>query len=97
MVQVNWTIQAVSDLRNIADYISRDSNNYAKLQVIRIKTRSQILREYPNSGQVVPEIGSYQIRQLIEGNYRIIYKVVSPNQVDILTIYHSARKLRKVE
>ncbi len=32
MVQINWTIQAKNDLRDIAAYISKVSKNYAKLQ-----------------------------------------------------------------
>lgn len=30
MVRVNWTIQAMTDLKDIADYISKDSKVYAK-------------------------------------------------------------------
>ncbi len=41
------------------------------------------------------QIENEQIRELIEGSYRIIYKVVSNSQVDILTIHHSARDLTK--
>jgi toxin ParE1/3/4 len=44
MVQINWTLQAVSDLKDIAEYISKDSKKYAKLQIIRIKHRTKILR-----------------------------------------------------
>jgi len=33
MVPINWTHQAVSDLKNISDYISKDSKVYAKRQV----------------------------------------------------------------
>ncbi len=30
MVSIKWTIQAKNDLKNIADYISNDSIQYAK-------------------------------------------------------------------
>lgn len=36
MVQINWTFQAKSDLKDIAEYISKDSKNYAKLQILKI-------------------------------------------------------------
>ncbi len=45
MVHLNWTNQAVSDLKEIADYISKDSIKYAKIQVKRLKKRTIILRE----------------------------------------------------
>jgi len=95
MVQINWTLQAKNDLKAIAEYIKLDSVRYAKLQVIRIKSRTQILKSHPNAGRIVSEIENEQIRELIEGSYRIIYKVVSNNQIDILTIHHSTRDLTK--
>ncbi|UII76976.1 type II toxin-antitoxin system RelE/ParE family toxin [Flagellimonas sp. HMM57] len=95
MVQVNWTPQAISDLKDIADYIKKDSKYYAKLQVIRIKSRVEILKRQIYLGSLVPEFERDDIRQLIEGNYRIIYKVVSKDRVDILTVNHSARDLTR--
>jgi len=49
----------------------------------------------PLLGKIVPEFDKDTFRELIEGNYRIIYKVVNDSQVDILTIHHSSRDLRK--
>ena len=95
MVQINWTHQAKDDLKSIAEYIKLDSVRYAKLQVIKIKSKTHILKSHPNAGRTVPEIDNEKIRELIEGNYRIIYKVISNSQVDILTIHHSARDLTK--
>ncbi len=37
MVRVNWSLAAVEDLKNIKDYISKDSKQYAKIQIRRIK------------------------------------------------------------
>ena len=51
-----------------------DSVHYAKLQVLRIKTKTKALKIYSNSGKMVSELGDPAIRELIEGNYRIIYK-----------------------
>ena len=99
MVRLNWTFQAKDDLKAIADYISRDSKRYAKLQVIRLINRTRILKTQVRSGKIVPEINNGNIRELIEGNYRIIYKIVEDNRIDILAIHHSARDLikRKIE
>ena len=99
MVQIDWTFQAKGDLKDIAEYISKDSKRYAKFQVARLKTQTRILKTQTRSGKIVPEINRENIRELIEGSYRIIYKIVEDNQIDILTIYHSARDLtrRKIE
>ncbi len=91
MVQIKWTNNAVSNLKSIAEYISKDSAKYAKLQIVRIKFRTRILHSQIYAGKIVSEIGKQNIRELIEGNYRIIYKVVTENHADILTVHHSAR------
>lgn len=97
MVQIKWTKQAIGDLKGIAEYISRDSVQYAKLQVLRKKTRTKILKSHKKIGRKVPEFERLEIRELIEGNYRIIYKIVSPSQIDILSGHHSARDLFRKE
>jgi addiction module RelE/StbE family toxin len=95
MVRINWTFQAREDLKNIADYISIYSVRYAKLQVVIIRTRTNVLKQHIESGKIVSEINDKCIREVIEGNYRIIYKIVSENQIDILTVHHSARDLKR--
>jgi toxin ParE1/3/4 len=95
MVRINWTKLSVEDLKNIAEYISRDSRWYAKIQIQKKKLRTHILKSQSKSGRVVPEIENQNIRELIEGNYRIIYKIVSKEQIDILTVHHSSRDLTK--
>jgi toxin ParE1/3/4 len=95
MVQINWTFQAKDDLKAIAEYISRDSVRYAKMQVVKIRSRTKVLKSHINIGKVVSEIGDEKVRELIEGNYRIIYKIISQDQIDILTIHHSARDLKR--
>ena len=95
MVQINWTPQAISDLKDIAEYIGKDSKYYAKLQVIRLKSRVETLRKQIHIGNLVPEFERIDLRQLVQGRYRIIYKVVNDNRVDILVIHHSARDLKK--
>lgn len=95
MVQINWTIQARNDLKGIAEYFSKDSKVYAKRQVLKIRNRTIILKSQILSGRKVPEIQDDNIREVFEGKYRIIYKVVTNYRIDILTIHHAARDLRR--
>ncbi len=44
----------------------------------------------PESGRVVPERDRADIRELIEGSYRIVY-LVAPEVVHVLTVFHGAR------
>jgi len=93
MVDVRWTDQSLEDIENIAEFIAKDSQKYARIQVQRFFERTEILLTHPKSGRVVPEINDEAIRELIQGNYRIIYRIVSRNHIDIITIHHSRRLL----
>lgn len=45
-------------------------------------------------GRKVPEIQDDKIREIFEGNYRVVYRIVSEHQIDILTIHHCVRDLK---
>ncbi len=93
MVQVKWTKLSVENLKGIFDYISRDSIKYAKIEIIKLKLRTNILKTHPYAVKGVPEIENEVYRELIEGNYRIIYKIVDEKTIHIITIHHTSRDL----
>ena len=95
MVRINWTKQAVSDLQSIAEYISKDSKFYAKREVLKIRNATSILKTFPLSGKIITEITKSNFREIIQSNYRIIYKIVSTQRIDIITIHHASRSLPK--
>jgi toxin ParE1/3/4 len=63
--------------------------------VKRIRAKAQLLRKFPSSGRTVPELQNRDIRELILGNFRIIYKTISNKRIDVLTVHHSARLLHE--
>ena len=65
MARLIWTIQASEDLENIFSYISKDSIKYARIQIIRIRDRVNMIKKQPQSGRIVPEIGDENLRELI--------------------------------
>ena len=95
MVRLIWSEVAIDELKEVFDYISKDSKVYAKRQVNKIRQATKILKASKYIGKEVEEIGIPTIREIIEGNYRIIYKVMNDSEVVILTIHHSARDLAK--
>jgi toxin ParE1/3/4 len=97
MVQLKWTLIAIDDLRSIYEFIARDSKKFAKIEVIKIKLRTKVLKDKPFIGKQVRERNDSRIRELIEGNYRIIYKVIDDKRIDILTIHHGTRDLKRRE
>ena len=91
MVKVLWTNIARDDLKSIFEYISEDSHQYAKRFTEKLIRKVESLQNYPNMGRIVPEFENPEIRELIEGNYRIVYKVYE-DRVEIVRIHHSSRK-----
>lgn len=90
---IKWTDGAVRDIEAIAAYIAEDSEKRAKQQVQRFFERVAILEQQPSSGHPVREAGNAEIRELRSESYRIIYRMLSPDLVHILTVYHSKRLL----
>jgi len=95
MVEVRWTPQSIEDIENIAEYISKDSMKYAFIQVQDFFEAAEILENFPKSGRIVPELANKDIRELIVGFYRVIYRIKNEQLVEILTVYHSRRLLKK--
>ncbi len=94
MVKINWSRYALNDLKIIHDYISKDSLLYASRFIEKLITAVDHLETFPFSGRIVPEKNDEIIREVIVGNYRIFYKVVSLNQISILRIHHSAKNIK---
>ena len=88
-MKVYWTDTAQAHLDAIHAYIAQDSVEYALRMVDRLTRRSQQIAEFPLSGRRVPEYDMDQIREVIEGAYRIIYHI-KPGQIDVLAVVHSA-------
>lgn len=88
-MKVHWTDTAEGHLEAIYAYIALDSPEYARRMVDRLTRRSQQIAEHPFSGRRVPEYDIDQVREVIEGPYRIIYHI-KPEQVDVVAVIHGA-------
>lgn len=90
MARIRWTIQAVQDIEAVCEFIARDAPRYSQIFANRILESTRRLKSFPLSGRIVPGIGKEDIREIILGNYRVIY-CIRNKDVQILTIHHSAR------
>jgi toxin ParE1/3/4 len=91
-VNVEWTDAALEQLWAIHEYLARSSPEYAQRVVDRLTRRTQQIRSFPLSGRVVPEFNTPQIREVIEGPYRIIY-YIKPDQIDVLAVIHGTQHI----
>lgn len=90
--KVIWTETAWRDLERSANYIAEDSPGYAAAFVLRIRESARSLDDLTLRGRVVPELGEPDVRELLVGNYRLIYGV-QEKAVYILGLIHGARDL----
>lgn len=92
MARIIWTMRAADEYEEAVKYVARQAPVAAHRLAQRIMKRIRALRKFPDSGGFVPEDASGRYRQLIEGNYRIIYRREG-TAVVIASIYHGARLL----
>ena len=90
--KIKWTPQSLEDIEAIADFIARDSTHYACMFTAKVIDAVERLELFPETGRIVPELNRKEIREVILGNYRIIYRIKG-DIAEILTVYHSARLL----
>ena len=64
--KVYWTRQSREDLRGIRAFIARDAPATASAFVRRLLESVNRLRTFPESGQVVSELGNLDVRILVK-------------------------------
>jgi toxin ParE1/3/4 len=77
----------------IGEYIARNRPIVAERVVRGLIASVRRLRDFPLSGRRVPESRRSDLREVIHGNYRVIYRV-EPEQLVILTVRHARQELK---
>ena len=91
-MKIIWSPLAVDRASEIAEYIAQDKPSAAERWINKVFTKVDQLKSSPQVGRIVPEISDDQFRELIYGNYRIIYRI-EVKQISILTIRHGKQIL----
>jgi toxin ParE1/3/4 len=91
-MRIVWSPLAIQKAADIADYIAQDKPAAAANWIKTVFSKVDQLKSAPEIGRIVPEINDKQFRELIYGNYRIIYRV-EVLQISILTIRHGLQIL----
>ena len=90
MTELIWSPRAVADLEEIRAFIEADSPAWADLTVRRIVAAVERLEQFPDSGRMVPERQSPELREVISGNFRIVYRR-RETSVEIATVFRGSR------
>lgn len=95
--EIYWTIQAKSDLRYIFEWIKENSQSVETAT----KIRNQIVAKSKNIHFVeqyqTDEFLGEPFRRIIEGNYKIIYEIVTPKKIKIVIIFDTRQNPIKLE
>jgi plasmid stabilization system protein ParE len=86
-MKIIWSPLAIDRMEEIAGYIARDDPSAAQRWALAMFHRAKQIGSFPNSGRMVPEAHRQELREIIHGNYRIIYRI-DPKRVSILTVRH---------
>lgn len=86
-MRIIWSPLAIDRTSEIAEYIARDNLTAAEDWINKVFAKVDQLGRFPESGRSVPEINNQKIRELIYGNYRIIYRI-EEKRLSILTVRH---------
>lgn len=87
-----WSPLSLDRASEIIDYISLDNPSAAKRWLNAVFYKVEQLISSPELGRIVPEIADSKFREIIYGNYRIIYHL-EPTTISILTILHGKQIL----
>ena len=91
-MKIVWSPLAVDRASEIAGYIAQDKPSAAEKWINTVFSKVERLKSSPEIGRIVPEISNKQFRELIYGNYQIIYRI-EKKQISILTIRHGKQIL----
>ncbi len=81
MVRIVLSKIAKQDLRDIVNYIRRNSVHYAYLENKKIQEAIDQLSTQPIMGRTVPDQENENLREIIFRNYRIIYQIVGTKKL----------------
>ena len=91
-MKIIWSPLALERVREITGYIAQDNLEAARMLALELFGAVDRLKDFPQSGRMVPEAGRQNIREVIQGKYRIVYRV-DKQQVVVLTVRHSRQRL----
>jgi len=89
-VRVWWTEQALERLAEIEDFVAAADPAAAVTLTTRLIARGESLAKSPRRGRRVPELPDSGLRELVDGSYRIVYRVHS-KRVEVLTVFEGHR------
>lgn len=78
-------------LIGIQDFIAQSNPGAAGRLVHQIVQRGEGLSRFPEMGRMVPELPGTGLREIIEGRYRIVYRIQAKD-IQVVTVFEGHRQ-----
>jgi len=95
-VKLEWSPLALRRALEAAERIRQDNPTAAGVWLQNLFRAVERLAAFPDSGRVVPEVGKPEIREVLYGEYRVVYRRTS-KRVSIVTVRHGRQLLDLAE
>ena len=88
-MRVNWSRRSIKNLESIQGFIAiSNPRNAEKFIMDLYDSIIATLQDFPKLGRIIPEIEDDNYREIIHGNYRIMYRIMR-KEIRILTVRNS--------
>jgi len=95
-MKITWAPRAKRRAGEYGEHIAQDNEEAAYAWLFGIFEEVERLKDFPEQGRIVPEIGRPDVREIFYMSHRIIYKIGS-RRIRIVTIRHGRQLLDKKE
>ena len=85
-MKVRLRTQAFRKLDEIESFIAQDNPKRASAFLDLLLEKGDLIGSFPDMGRVVPELYQPEIREILVGNYRIVYRRTAAH-IEILTFF----------
>lgn len=96
-MRIVWSDLSIERVAAIGQHIAMDNPEAARQWVEDIFDSVMRIEAFPESGRIVPEFKTAELREIFFRGYRIIYKIVEQQRIEILTVRHMRQLLSKEE
>ena len=96
MAQIIWSNPAIEDLHQLREFYSQFSGGYADRLIDKLIARADILINFPQSGRMALQFKDGFTRELVSGDYSIIYRIQDADTVTISRIQNNSKPLTRL-
>ena len=95
MAEVIWSDESSRNLESIYAYLAEHNAKAAEATIRGLILKTDRLSHFPEIGPPLQGYEHLGLRALLYGHYRIIYRRIDTELVELVGIYHSAMDLSR--